>query len=91
MQRLSQIDRIKAPVFKAPHFKEFTVNFDGTGKTVRELHRRLLDHQIHGGKDLRAEFPGLGETALYCVTEIHSKEDIDLLVSALEQILREES
>ncbi len=65
------------------------MNFDRTGKTVRDVHEQLLQHQIHGGKDLSREFPELGETALYCVTEMHSKEDIDQLVDALEEILTE--
>ena len=87
MQVLEKIDGVKAPVFKAPHFKEFTVNFDATGKAVSEVHRGLLERQVHGGKDVSKEFPELGESALYCVTETHSKEDIDNLVCALEQVL----
>ncbi len=89
MRLLTGIEGVKTPVFESPHFKEFTVNFDRTGKTVRDVHEQLLQHQIHGGKDLSREFPELGETALYCVTEMHSKEDIDQLVDALEEILTE--
>ena len=91
MQLLDKIEGVKAPVFKSVHFKEFTVNFDETEKTVREVNERLLQHQVHGGKDLTKEFPELGETALYCVTETHSKEDIDRLARTLEEILKEES
>jgi len=89
MRLLTGIEGVKTPVFESPHFKEFTVNFDGTGKTVSDIHKQLLQHQIHGGKDLSREFPELGETALYCVTEMHSKEDIDRLVDALEEIRTE--
>lgn len=85
---LSKIDGVKAPVFKSAHFKEFTVNFDGAKSQVEEVNRKLLlEHQIHGGKNLSKEFPELGETALYCVTEIHSKEEIERLAEALEKIL----
>ena len=91
MRVLAKIDGVKAPVFKAPHFKEFTVNFDGTGRTVRDIHRSLFERQVHGGKDVSKEFPELGETALHCVTETHSKEDIDRLVSALEEVLGRKS
>jgi len=88
MHLLSKIDGVKAPVFKSAHFKEFTVNFDGTKSRVEEVHRKLLlKHQIHGGKNLSLEFSELGETALYCVTEIYSKEEIELLAEALEKIL----
>lgn len=84
---LSKIDGVKAPVFKSAHFKEFTVNFDGTGLSVEDIHEKLLKREIQGGKDISKEFPELGETALYCATEIHSKEEIDHLATALEEIL----
>lgn len=89
MQLLAEMEGIKSPMFKAAHFKEFTVNFDKTKKTVRDVHEGLLRRQIHGGKDISSEFPELGETALYCVTEINSKEDIDHLAAVLEEVLRE--
>jgi glycine dehydrogenase subunit 1 len=84
---LSKIDDVKAPIFKSVHFKEFTVNFNETGLSVKEIHRRLLQYKIHGGKDISKEFPELGETALYCVTEVHSKEEIERLATALKEIL----
>lgn len=88
MKRIGQVKGVKAPVFEAPHFKEFTVSFEGTGKTVAEINRGLLDRGIFGGKDLSAEFPALGQSALYCITEVHTKDDIDRLVSALEEVIR---
>ncbi len=86
VQAISRIEHVRAPIFKSAHFKEFTVNFDQSGLKTKEVNRRLLDCGIHGGKDLSEEFPELGETCLYCVTEIHSKREIDGLVSALEEI-----
>jgi glycine dehydrogenase subunit 1 len=88
MRLLSKIEGIKAPVFKSMHFKEFTVNFDGTGLSVKEVSEKLLKMGVHGGKDISREFPELGQTALYCVTEIHSKEDIELLAKSLERIAK---
>ncbi|MDI6691156.1 MAG: aminomethyl-transferring glycine dehydrogenase subunit GcvPA [Candidatus Bathyarchaeota archaeon] len=87
MRQLSKIDGVKAPVFESSHFKEFTINFDESGLSVKEIHKRLLQRKIHGGKDISKEFPELGETALYCVTEIHSKAEIDRLAEALSEIL----
>jgi len=69
-------------------FKEFVVNFDGTGKTVAEINERLLGHEIFGGKDLTAEFPELGQSALYCVTEYHDQADIEKLASAVKEVAR---
>jgi glycine dehydrogenase subunit 1 len=87
MKLISEISGVKAPIFKSPHFEEFTVNFDGTGKTVQELNKALLRYGIQAGKDVTKEFPELGSTALYCVTEIHTKEDIDRLTATLEKVV----
>jgi glycine dehydrogenase subunit 1 len=83
---LSKIEGLKVPVFKAPHFKEFTVNFDSTGLKVEEVHEALLNKGVHGGKNVSREFPELGETALYCVTEVHNEAEIRLLAEALDEI-----
>jgi len=88
MRLLSKINGLKAPIFKSVHFKEFTVNFDGVGLSVKEVNERLLKMGVHGGKDISKEFPEFGETALYCVTEIHSRGDIDLLAESLEKIVQ---
>lgn len=83
MRELSEIEGIKAPFFDSPHFKEFVVDFSDTGMTVKDINTYLLDNNIFGGKDLSTEFPELGNCALYCVTEMHTKEDIDHLVRAV--------
>lgn len=70
--------------FRQPFFKEFVVNFDRTGKKVSDINKKLLDFGIFGGKDISSEFPELGQSALYCVTEIHSQAEIDRLVYALQ-------
>lgn len=87
MKRLNEIEGVESPVFSSFHFKEFTVKFDE--KRVRDVHRNLLRHNVLGGKDVSKEFPKLGEIALYCVTEIHSKENIDQLIDAVNHILTE--
>jgi len=76
-------------VFPNSHaFKEFVVNFDGVGMTVKEINIRLLAYGIHGGADLSEDFPELGHSSLYCVTELSSKGDIDRLVHALTEVTR---
>lgn len=84
---LSDVDKVQTPLFKSAHFKEFTVNFDQSSLTVNQINQKLLHRQIQGGKDLSKEFPELGQTALYCVTEIHSKEQIRRLADALREII----
>lgn len=87
MRQIDKIPTIKAPVLTGSHFKEFQVNFDDCGRTVSEVNRKLYrDYGIVGGKDLSREYPQLGQTALFCVTEVHSTEDIHRLVQALREI-----
>ena len=87
MMEMGKLRGVEAPVFEGPHFKEFVVNFDGTGRSVPQINEGLLSRGIFGGKDLTAEFPQLGSSALYCVTEVHTKEDIDTLVGALREVV----
>lgn len=69
--------------FGSPFFKELVVDLGGTGKSVGEINARLLEKGIYGGKDLSGEFPALAGCALYCVTEMTAKADIDRLAAAL--------
>ena len=88
MMQLDRLEGVTAPVFRSPHFQEFVVNLDATGQTVAEVNSALLARGILGGKDLSHEFPALGQSALYCLTEVHTQEEIDLLVSTLEEVVR---
>lgn len=86
-QEIGKIPDVKTPRFNSTHFKEFVVDFTRTGKTVEEINRELLETEIFGGKDLSREFPDLGESALFSITEVHSQEDINSLVAALGQVV----
>ena len=48
----------------------------------------LRERGIFGGKDLSRSHPQLGQSALYCVTEAHTRADVDRLVTALEEVTR---
>ncbi len=86
--RLGRIPGLTAPRLAASFFKEFVVDFAGTGRTAADINRHLLRRGIFGGKPLRHEFPDLGEGALYCVTELHGAEDIERLAGAIEEAIR---
>ncbi len=86
IRKFSSIDGVDVPLFKAPHFKEFTIRFKR--RQADDVLRELLEHKICGGKSLVPEFPELGESVLVCVTELHSKEQIDNYVETLDQLLR---
>ena len=85
--QLQKIRGVSAPGFEAFHFMEFTVNFDKTGKSVAEINASMLNAGIHGGLDVSRYFPELGQTALYCFTEVHTHRDIDMLADKLRQVL----
>ncbi len=87
LRKLKQVPGLKIR-FDGIHFKEFVVDFNGTGQMVESIHKKLLEKGIFGGKDLSAEFPGLGQCALYAVTEIHSQADIDRLAATLQEVLK---
>jgi len=83
IKKINELPSVSAPAFKSYHFKEFTVNYE---KKAEDVNKVLLAHGYQGGKPLKAEFPELGESsALFCVTEMHTKKDIDGLVAALRE------
>ena len=83
---LSGVPGVRIPF--AGFFKEFVVDFGGTGRSVAEIHGALRRRGIFGGKDLSAEYPEWGQAALYCVTEIHAQADIDRLAAAVAAAVR---
>ena len=83
---LSEIKGVKV-LLSSNSFKEFVVNFDETGKSVKAINKALLEYNIFGGKDISEEFPELGNSALYCVTEMHSQNDIEKLANTLKEVL----
>lgn len=87
VQKISQIEGVQAPGFQAPHFQEFVINFNETGRSVSEINKALLSRNIFAGKDLSGEFSELDECALYCISENHTKETIDELVESLKEVI----
>jgi glycine dehydrogenase subunit 1 len=86
MKKIAEIKGVSIR-FKSAHFKEFVVDFSQTRKSVAAINQALFDKGIFGGKDLSQEFPELQNCALYCVTEMVTKKDIDTLIEALKTIL----
>lgn len=71
------------PLFTRPFFDEFAV---ATPLPVGELNAKLRQRGIIGGYDLSRDYPELGSAALFCVTETHTREEIDGLADALAEI-----
>ena len=70
--------------FRGTFFNEFVLKYK---KPVEEVNLYLEGHGIIGGLDLEKFYPELKNCALYCVTEIHTKENIDLLINTLKEAL----
>lgn len=85
-RRLGELDGVRV-LFPSGFFKEFVVNYDGAGRSVADVHRALRARGIFGGLDLSRRFPELGQSALVCVTEVHTQGDVDRLVDAVEEVL----
>ncbi len=85
-QRLAGLEGYELAFPEVPFFNEFTLK---TPLPVAEINRRLLDYGILGGYDLSQDFPSLDRHMLIAVTEMNTKDEIDLLAAALDAIARE--
>ncbi|HLY50486.1 MAG TPA: aminomethyl-transferring glycine dehydrogenase subunit GcvPA [Solirubrobacteraceae bacterium] len=85
--RLDELPGVRAPAFSAPFFKEFVVDFSDTGRTVAQINRALRERGIFAGLDLSEQYPELGQSALVCVTEVHTKADIDRFADELAEVI----
>jgi glycine dehydrogenase subunit 1 len=81
-QQLSQIDGMGL-CFSEPFFHEFALCVN---RPVAEVNAHLLEHGILGGYDLGQDYPALKDHMLIAVTEMNSKEDIDMLVQVLSEV-----
>lgn len=66
-------------VFAAPFYNEFAVRLSDFGKAKE----KLIESNIIPGLDISRFYPEMENTMLICITEMHSKKQIDNLVSLL--------
>jgi len=85
-RRLDELPGVRV-LWSEGFFKEFVVNFDDGGTRVSEVNSALRERRIFGGKDLSKSHPELGQSALYCVTELHTQADLERLAGALEEVM----
>lgn len=71
-----------------PFFNEFVLECP---LPAGEINEKLLDYGILGGYDLSQDYPQMKKHLLIAVTELISKEEIDLLVDALTELVPEVS
>jgi len=84
---IAGLKNVKIDKFSGATFEEFVADFSATGKSVKEINKKLLDKGILGGYDLGEAFPELAGCMLLCATERTTAEDIKALAAALGEIL----
>ena len=67
-------------VFPSPRFNEFVIRLEGNYPSIL---RKTREAAIIPGVELSRFYPELAGALLVCVTEVHSKEEIDSLVRGL--------
>ena len=88
MECLADLPGVSLPFGDSHHVHEFVVDFNATDRSVADVNAALLEGGFLGGADLSREFPALGQSALYAVTEVRTQAEIDGLVEAIEEVLR---
>ena len=66
----------------SPRFNEFVVQ---TKQDPKEANNRLLEKKVIGGLPLARFYPELGNAALWCCTELNTKQEIDTAVQVVGQ------
>jgi len=72
--RIGGLDGYTAPLYKSVHFREFVVRHP---LPIRDVEAALNSNNISGG------IPIDERSSIYCITDKHTKEDIDGLINAL--------
>jgi glycine dehydrogenase subunit 1 len=81
--QIAKLDGFEARQDK-PFFNEFVVKCPSP---VKEINDYLLDeHDIIGGYDLGGDYPDLRDHMLLCCTETNTREEIDALAEALDDL-----
>ncbi|MBD3305002.1 aminomethyl-transferring glycine dehydrogenase subunit GcvPA [candidate division KSB3 bacterium] len=73
-------------LFSSPTFNEFAIK---TPLTAELINQKLLEQKIIGGIDLTPFYPEFGDAMLFCVTEQHTKAEIDAFARCLKMIEQE--
>lgn len=81
---LAKIRGVVSPLFEGAFFKEFAVGYRRA--RAADVYKGLAERGIMGGYPLTGYGVGT-EAGVYCVTEVHSTNDIDRLVGAIRSLV----
>ncbi|MDW8359867.1 MAG: hypothetical protein RMK31_04685, partial [Candidatus Caldarchaeum sp.] len=85
IEKLKAMPNVAIPLHRAPHYMEFAYSVKGL-KPEKVL-ERLLEKNIVGGLRLGPGFPKIYDGILTAVTEVHSKQDIDLYTECFKEMV----
>lgn len=83
-KKINELENFESPIFSGSHYNEFTVRVKKG--TIAEIQEYLLKSGFVGGFSTTKCHPEFGETAIFCVTEMHKMEDIKSLLAILQEI-----
>lgn len=84
-RRLSKVRGANSPHFRGAFFKEFVVSYERSRASA--VFRRLATKNVLAGYPVGKEVGQGAQAGLYCVTEVHTRDDIERLAAALEEAL----
>lgn len=85
-EQINAIPGYSVKFLETPFFHEFVVKCP---KPVQDINMHLLDHHILGGYDLGDCYPSMKDHMLIAVTEMNTREEIDMLAEVLEEVSHE--
>ncbi len=75
----------RAPHFNSLHFNEFLVELP---YNPHQISKRLIERGVHGGLPInKGCYRGIPDSMLLCTTEMHTDEDMNLLVKSLKEVV----
>ncbi|NHJ47531.1 MAG: aminomethyl-transferring glycine dehydrogenase subunit GcvPA [Asgard group archaeon] len=84
---IDKLTHFEAPIFKGSYYNEFVMRI--TKGKMAKLETKLIENGIVGGYTLEKCHPELGEAAIFCVTEMHTMNEIDKLLKILQEFDKE--
>lgn len=67
------------PVFSGPVYNEFAMRCPD----IASVNRKLAEEGIIGGLEVGEDYPELGDSLLFCATEMLSRQDMDRVISIM--------
>ena len=84
-RRISRIEGVSSPHLRGSFFKEFSVSYENSRASA--VFSKLAANGILAGYPVDRKL-GLGvEAGMFCITEVHTRKDIERLAGALEEAL----